>query len=54
MPKDAKLNRSDFVDTLFKAGIFTVAAKLKALALNSLILTFQIDHQTSCMERFKL
>lgn len=42
-PKIPKLNWSDFVYTLYKAGIFTVAAKLKALALNSLILTFQID-----------
>lgn len=61
-PKIPKLNWSDFVYTLYKAGIFTVAAKTKALALNSLILTFQIDlraswrlglGRTSCMERFE-
>lgn len=50
-PKDPKLNWSDFVYTLYKAGIFTVAAKTKALALNSLIL--KIDHQKSCMERYE-
>lgn len=50
-PKIPKLNWSDFVYTLYKAGIFTVAAKTKALALNSLIL--KIDHQKSCMERYE-
>lgn len=50
-PKIPKLNWSGFVYTLYKAGIFTVAAKIKALALNSLIL--KIDHQKSCMERYE-